>query len=205
VIEAGATEFAPALHGHTAELHDWLTGARGAFDQTSAGIRNVKKRGLPVLTNTVVTRSNFRHLPELARVLVSLGVDQFQFAFVHPVGSAGTNFDAVVPRMTMIEPYVKAGLAVGIRAGRRVMTEAIPYCFMSGFERYVAERIMPRTKIFDAGMVIDDYNKFRLTEGKAKGPRCPECIHDPYCEGPWREYPEKYGWDEFRPVSGSAG
>jgi MoaA/NifB/PqqE/SkfB family radical SAM enzyme len=182
-----------------AELHEWLTGAKGSYQQTCQGIINVKKRGLPVLTNSVVTRSNFRHLVDLARVLVTLGVDQYQFAFVHPVGSAGTNFDMVVPRMTLIEPYVKAGLNVGTRAGRAVMTEAIPYCFMTGFERYVAERIMPRTKIFDAGIVIDDYTEFRLVEGKAKGPQCPECVHDAYCEGPWREYPEKYGWGEFRP------
>ena len=22
-------------------------------------------------------------------------------------------------------------------------------------------------------------------------------MFDPYCEGPWREYPEHFGWDEF--------
>jgi MoaA/NifB/PqqE/SkfB family radical SAM enzyme len=198
---AGANEFSPALHGHVADLHDWLTGSPGSFDQTCAGIKNVKARGFSVLTNTVVVRSNFRHLPEIARLLISLGADQYQFAFVHPVGSAGRNFDAVVPRMAMIEPYVKAGLSLGIKAGRTVMTEAIPYCFMGGFEQYVAERIIPRTKIFDAGFVVEDYTEFRLTEGKAKGPDCPKCIHFDYCEGPWKEYPEKFGWDEFVPVS----
>ena len=201
LVEAGANEFSPALHGHVAGLHDWLTGSPGSFEQTSKGIRNVKALGKTVLTNSVITRSNFRHLPELAHLLVSLGVDQYQFAFVHPVGSAAANFDAIVPRMSMIEPHVKAGLAVGIKAGKSVMTEAIPYCFMGGFERYVAERIIPRTKIFDAGLVIDDYTAFRLTEGKAKGPACPKCVHFAYCEGPWKEYPEKFGWDEFTPVA----
>jgi molybdenum cofactor biosynthesis enzyme MoaA len=200
LMDAGATEFSPALHGHIPALHDHLTGCAGAFSQTTAGIRNVKARGALVLANTVITRSNFRHLREIATLLVSLGADQYQFAFVHPVGSAGASFDAVVPRMTMIEPHVKAGLDVGIRAGRSVMTEAIPYCFMSGYERHVAERIMPRTKIFDGGMVIDDYTQFRLTEGKSKGPGCRRCVHDSICEGPWREYPERFGWDEFVPV-----
>jgi len=200
LIESGANEFSPALHGHIAALHDWLTGSPGSFDQTCAGIKNVKARGRYVLTNSVITRSNFRHLADLARLLVSLGVDQYQLAFVHPVGSAGAHFDAIVPRLSMIEPYVKAGLTVGIKAGRSVMTEAIPYCFMGGFERHVAERIIPRTKIFDAGFVVEDYTEFRLTEGKAKGPDCPRCIHVRYCEGPWKEYPEKLGWDEFKPV-----
>ena len=200
LVGAGANEFSPALHGHVAALHDWLTGAPGSFDQTCRGIRNVKERGMFVLTNSVITKPNFRHLADLARLLVRLGVDQYQLAFVHPVGSAGANFDAIVPRMAMIEPHVKAGLTVGIKAGRSVMTEAIPYCFMQGFERHVAERIIPRTKIFDAGLVIDDYTAFRQTEGKARGPGCPRCLHFSYCEGPWREYPERLGWDEFVPV-----
>ncbi len=201
LVEAGATEFSPALHGHKAELHDYLTRAPGSFDQTSKGIRVVKSLGMTVITNSVITRSNFRHLPELAALLVRLGVDQYQFAFVHPVGSAMTHFGAMVPRMSMIEPYVKRGLRVGLAAGRRVMTEAIPYCLMRGYERYVAEQYIPRTKIFDADFVLDDYTEFRMTEGKAKGPRCPECVHFTICEGPWREYPDEYGFDEFIPVT----
>lgn len=199
-IEAGANEFSPALHGHIPELHDYLTRAPGSFKQTARGIRNLKELEQYVLTNSVITRSNYRHLPELATVLVKLGVDQFQFAFVHAVGTAGANFYSVVPRKTLVEPYVKAGLDVGLRAGRSVMTEAIPYCFMSGYEKYVAELIMPRTKIFDAEQTIDDYTDFRLNEGKLKGPPCEKCGMKEECEGPWREYPEKYGWAEFKPV-----
>lgn len=199
LIAAGATEFSPALHGHLPELHDYLTRAPGAFEQTSKGIQLLKKLGQTVITNSVVTRSNYRHLPELAALLVRLGVDQYQFAFVHPVGAAMKFFHQIVPRMTLIEPYVKRGLLVGLRAGRRVMTEAIPYCFMKGFEPYIGEQVIPRTKIFDANFVLDDYTEFRLTEGKAKGPRCKECVYFFECEGPWKEYPDEYGFDEFVP------
>ncbi len=199
LIEAGATEFSPALHGHIPELHDYLTRSQGSFAQTVRAIHNLKDLGQLVLTNTVITRSNYRHLPEIATLLVGLGVDQYQFAFVHPIGTAGEHFTAVVPSMTLIEPYVHRGLDVGIAAGRRVMTEAIPYCFMKGYEAYVAERIIPRTKIFEGHITIEDYTEHRLVEGKAKGPPCRECAYDAICEGPWREYPEHFGWDEFIP------
>ena len=205
LIEAGATEFSPALHGHTPELHDYLTRANGSFKQTVKAIKNLKELGQYVLTNTVITRSNFRHLPEIAKVLVALGVDQYQLAFVHPIGTAGENFWSVVPRMSLIEPYVKRALDVGIRAGRRVMTEAIPYCFMRGYEVYVAELVIPRTKIMEGHLTINDYTEHRLTEGKAKGPQCRECVFDPVCEGPWREYPENYGWEEFVPRKDFSG
>jgi MoaA/NifB/PqqE/SkfB family radical SAM enzyme len=199
LIEAGATEFSPALHGHTAELHDLLTCGKGSFSQTVRAIRNLKELGQYVMTNSVITRANYRNLPDLAALLVNLGVDQYQFAFVHPLGSASEHFTSVVPRFALAEPYVKRGLDVGLRAGRRVMTEAIPYCFMQGYEPYVAERIIPRTKIMEGHLTIADYTEHRLTEGKAKGPRCGECAFNPVCEGPWHEYPDQYGWDEFDP------
>lgn len=199
LVAAGANEFSPALHGHTAELHDYLTCGEGSFAQTVRAIRNLKELGQLVITNSVITRSNYRHLPELAALLVNLGADQFQFAFVHPLGTAAENFTAIVPRMSEIEPFVKRGLDVGLRAGRRVMTEAIPYCFMEGYEPYVAERVIPRTKIMEGHLTIADYTEHRLTEGKAKGPRCGECAFNAMCEGPWHEYPDQYGWDEFVP------
>ena len=200
LIEAGATEFSPSLHGSTPRIHDFLTGAKGAFLQTVTGIRNLKRLGQRVVTNSVVTKANYRDLPALARLLVSLGVDQYQLAFMHITGRAGQNKEWLVARKAVIEPYVKRALDVGLRAGRRVMTEAIPYCLMKGYEAYVAETVIPGTMIFDAETVIEDYTKARRDEGKAKGPDCPSCRYHRACEGPWREYPEQFGWAEFRPV-----
>ncbi|MCX7944398.1 MAG: radical SAM protein [Deltaproteobacteria bacterium] len=199
-IKAGANEFSPALHGHTASLHDFLTRSRGSFEQTVNAIKNLKSLNQYVLTNSVITKSNFRHLPELANLLVKLGVDQYQFAFVHPVGTAYEYFDRIVPRMKMIEPFVKKGLDIGIKARKRVMTEAIPYCIMSGYEDFIAEKIIPITTIYDANLVIKNYTEFRINEGKLKGPRCKICKYYKVCEGPWREYPERFGFDEFEPV-----
>jgi MoaA/NifB/PqqE/SkfB family radical SAM enzyme len=205
LVACGATEFSPALHGHVPALHDHLTEAPGAFAQTVAGIRNLKALGQYVLTNTVVTRSNYRHLPEIVRLLVSLGVDQLQLAFVHPVGTAGAEFQAVVPRMALAAPYLLEALRAGLAAGRRVNTEAVPACILPGYEHCVVEKHIPRTAIYDAESTIEDYTRYRLDEGKAKGPECRACLHVAECEGPWREYPERYGWEEFRPVLAPGG
>jgi MoaA/NifB/PqqE/SkfB family radical SAM enzyme len=201
LVEAGVTEFGPALHGHTAEIHDALTRSPGSFRQTVKGVRNVTSMGLPVVMNSVITKANFRGLPELAKLFVALEVTQYQFAFVHPLGTAADNFRQIVPRLSEIQPYVLRGLDIGVQAGVRCMTEAVPLCFLPGMVDFAAEAIIPRTKIFDAKMVVDDYTEFRLQEGKAKGDVCDRCLLDDRCEGPWREYPEHYGWDEFEPVT----
>ena len=79
------------------------------------------------------------------------------------------------------------------------MTEAIPFCFMQGYEHCVAEDIIPRTKIFDAEQVIEDFGAYRRNKGKVKAPKCRKCAFYARCEGPWREYPQLFGWDEFIP------
>lgn len=200
VVDAGVTDFLVALHGHVPELHDYLTRNNGNFVQTVSAIRNLKNLRQKVAVNVVVTRPNYRNIPEIATLLLRLGVDQFQMAFVHPLGNAYENFYSVVPRMALIQPHVLAGLALGVGAGVTVMTEAIPPCFLPGYEAYSAEPIMPDTMIFDAGSFIADFRKQRLTDGKAKAPSCPGCKYDNNCEGVWKEYPEKYGWAEFQPV-----
>jgi len=205
LVKAGANEFGPSLHGSRPEIHDFLTGAPGSFLQTVAGIRGIKKLGCRVITNTVVTKVNYRDLPAIAHLLVGLGVDQYQFAFMHLTGRAGQNKAWLAARKKIIEPWIKRGLDVGIRAGRTVMTEAIPYCFLSGYEDYAAEKVIPDTRIYDAETVIEDFTKTRRDEGKAKGPRCAACAYAAVCEGPWREYPELFGWDEFEPVSAKRG
>ena len=200
LVRAGVNEFSPALHGHTAKLHDSLTNSVGSFEQTTLGIKNLKSLGQEVITNSVITKPNYHYLPKLAQLLVSLGVDQYQFAFVHALGTAGKNFYSIVPRKKLVEPYVKRGLDIGIKAGIQVMTEAIPYCFMKGYEDYIAEKIIPPGPVYDWEGIIDDFNVTRVAHGKAKGKLCQKCKANDICEGPWKEYPEHYGWDEFKPL-----
>lgn len=199
LIDAGATEFSPALHGALAETHDAQTGARGSYRQTVQGIRNLVARGQKVITNSVVTQSNLRELPRLGELLVGLGVAQYQLAMVHPLGTAASRFAEVVPRLPDAAPWVKSGLRPGMAAGIPVMVEAMPPCLMSGFEAQIAEQHIPPTRIEDVGRVVPDYTAARVGEGKAKGPPCATCTWDAACEGPWREYPEAHGWEGLVP------
>jgi len=200
LVKAGLTEVGPSLHGARAATHDALTGAKGSFTQSVTGIANAVKTGLPVLTNTVVTSANYRELPAIAALLIKLGVSQYQFAFIHIVGSAAENKKLLVPRKTAVMPYLKKALDLGRKKGVLCYTEAIPFCLMKGYEACVAERIIPAGPVVDADRFIKDYGAYRRSEGKAKGPRCAQCKYLEICEGPWREYPKLYGWTEFKPV-----
>ncbi|MBU1078317.1 MAG: radical SAM protein [Spirochaetes bacterium] len=197
-IRSGVNEFGLALHGHIPELHNYLTSSESFFE-TIQGFKNLKELGQPVYANTVITKSNYRHLEEIAGLLASLKVEQFQFAFVHAMGSAEEHFPSIVPRMAMVIPYVIKGLNTGIKAGIQVMTEAIPYCLMPGYERYIVEAFIPSTEIYELDMKIE-FDKVRPKLAKIKGKECPKCKYDKVCEGTWREYPKHFGFSEFRPI-----
>jgi MoaA/NifB/PqqE/SkfB family radical SAM enzyme len=202
LISAGVTEFGPALHGHSPEIHDYVTSSPGAFNQVIAGIRNLKKLDQFVLMNSVINKLNYRHLGELVKLFLDLKVDQSQLAFIHPVGNAWENFDMLVPKKSEVMPFVHQALDVGREAGLAMMIEAYPYCFMSGYEKHCSELYMPETDIMDREGLIKDFKHVRTEAGKKKFPQCRECRFDLICEGPWKEYPERYGSDEFTPVPG---
>jgi MoaA/NifB/PqqE/SkfB family radical SAM enzyme len=204
LVEAGVTEFSPALHGPTAEVHDALTRAPGSFRQTVAGIRVVRKRGMPIVTNSVVVRANVPYLPQLIDLLGKLGVGQAQLAFVHPVGTAYELFDEVVPRLSDVVSPIRASRGIALRHGMRLVTEAIPLCFLRGMEELAVEDRIPETTVIDLDGKPFDYSAWRPVEGKVHGPPCEGCSVRGRCEGPWREYPEKLGWGEFRPIDGES-
>ena len=204
LIKAGVTEFSPALHGSSAKVHDSLTQAPGSFAQTTQGIRNLIKLGQHVITNSVITKGNYKDIPKLAQLLVDLKVDQFQFAFIHIneiIANDSNLTKTIVPRYKEAIPYVKKGLDIAAKAGISAMVEATPYCFMKGYEKFVSEQYIPAASVFDDVAVTMDYGAYRKNEGKSKGPLCSSCKMNKICEGPWKEYPQIFGWSEFIPIS----
>jgi MoaA/NifB/PqqE/SkfB family radical SAM enzyme len=199
LLAAGANEFSPSLHGSTSAIHEGLTRAPGSFAESVAGIENVARSGAALVTNSVVTRGNTHDLPALVDLLGRLGVRHAQLAFVHPVGTALAMFDEVVPRHPDVVEPVRAARDVARRYEMRLVTEGIPLCFLRGMEELCVEDEIPPTTVVDLDGQVADYSGWRVAEGKAHGEPCRACSMRARCEGPWREYPDKFGWDEFVP------
>lgn len=201
LIQAGVSEFSPALHGPTAAVHDALTNAPGSFAQSLSGIVNALASGANVITNTVVVRSNLEHLVATISLLASRGVRHGQLALVHPVGTAADQFDEVVPPIGAAGAAIAAAVAAGRERGMKTVVEAVPPCVIRGFEDAVVEGEIPETTVVDLDGQPFAFSDWRRGAGKAKGPPCTDCAKADQCEGPWREYPERFGWDDYVPYS----
>lgn len=200
LVDAGITEISPSLHGPDAALHDALTRAPGSFGETTAGIENALALGLPLVTNTVVVRDNVGVLPAIVKLLGELGVRQAQLAFVHPVGTALARFDEVVARLADLPSALSLARAAARERSMRLVTEAVPRCFLRGMQELAVESSIPETTVLDLDTSLD-YSRWRRAQGKVHGPPCEGCAARMQCEGPWREYPERLGWSEFRPLN----
>lgn len=124
LVSAGADIFAVALHGHIAPLHDWLTRVPGSYEQALKGIENARRAGANVLVNTVITRSNFRHLPEIVALLPRLGVGGIRFIWLRSEGHAEAQIPSLAASPDMVSRYLIRALELARGLKRRVQFEA---------------------------------------------------------------------------------
>lgn len=196
-----------ALHGPTPEVHDQVTARPGSWDETVAGIRNLLARGVPVTGKVVLSQRNYAVLPETCQALADLGVAQVSIAFPHALGRARKLWDQVVPRYRDVLPFVHRAIRLLVAAGVSVDAETFTFCHMEGYERFVGEiqqQLQDYVELNQYGSDLgpQDWSRVRW-EIKTKFPQCRGCRFDAVCEGPWTEYAQAYGGEEFTPLRGA--
>lgn len=110
-----------ALQGSSAAMHEYHTGTPGSFEQTVRGARQARAERIPLGITTVVTRSNFRHLVEIARLAHAAGAELIHFAKAEPLGRAAAARDRIIPAREMVLPYLTRATAEAQRLGLEVV------------------------------------------------------------------------------------
>ncbi len=114
-----------SLHGSTAAMHEYHTGAPGSFAQTIQGLRNARAERIPFGVTTVITRSSFRHLAEITRVAHAAGAIAIHFATAEPFGRAARDRARVIPAPEMVAPHLQRAVAEAQRLRVAVMAKGI--------------------------------------------------------------------------------
>ncbi|MBL7050533.1 radical SAM protein [Candidatus Woesearchaeota archaeon] len=194
-----------ALHGHTAEMHESITRSKESFGQTFKGIKNLVELKQKIWGKVVISKKNYKNLKNISKMFIDLGILNMNFAFPHAQGNAWKHFDKVVPKYTKIKKYIHETIDYVEFYNKNITLsfETIPFCFMVGYEKYVSELKFKGNKHIELKQLdgkTKDWQKIRL-QIKSKFKQCKKCKYDSICEGPWKEYPKKYGIREFSPVS----
>ncbi len=118
--DAGLDALEISLHGSSAAMHDYHTRAPGSWLQTISGLKNVRESNIAVGVTVVVTRSNFRHLSDIARLAASLGASAIRFQGALCLGTAARWRDRVVPAEELALPYLTDAERTARRLGLAV-------------------------------------------------------------------------------------
>ncbi len=93
-----------SLEGATRETNDALRGD-GAFDETMAAVRLLKRHGFTVSVMTTVSRLNWREVPALIEMLDAEGVDTFALERLIPEGAGADLADQLLTPQELRDLY----------------------------------------------------------------------------------------------------
>jgi radical SAM protein with 4Fe4S-binding SPASM domain len=74
LVDAGLDHVQITLESNNPEIHDMMVNARGAWNQTVAGIQNVLETPLYVMTNTTMLRHNSPYLAQTLDFMATIGI-----------------------------------------------------------------------------------------------------------------------------------
>lgn len=137
LVDAGLASAQVSLEAATAGLHDEIVGKPGAFQRTVDGIRNFKRLGIHVHTNTTLCAANLDHAEELVRFLArDLGNKTFSMNMVIRTGQALTPSGGTTSGIGVTYTQVAERLPAIIEAAtqediRFVWYSPIPYCIFN--------------------------------------------------------------------------
>jgi FkbM family methyltransferase len=186
-----------SIHGGTAAEHDAQTLSPGSFDALLASLREALSLGLRVMTHTVLNKENAAGVPELLRLLAGFPeVRPIGISTMYLNGTAKRNADRLLAPLPELARHVADGLrALEPEARSRVTVAGLPACLLRDFPENVI-RYNDGSSLGPDGLVVGRVSG-------VQGPPCACCSETSRCDGVWKEYPDRFGWDGFRPLPGA--
>lgn len=205
MVDSGISEIVFSLHSHQAKIHDYLTSSPGSFKELNKGIENLKKLGFNNIgINTTVVRQNYRHLPQLAKVLFKWKIKRVEM--VYGIILSRKNFQHMTPKISQAAPYLCQSLDIGNNDGYfwRIRNAPLSCYFKDYFERLnwsgkQESHLFLRTA--KARLIHQAVEKRRKIWIWVKLSKCRFCNYQEGCPGIWQEYLKQYGDEEVKPIN----
>lgn len=108
LVDAGLNSAQVSIEGPDAEIHDFIVGVPGAFEQTVQGVKNLKETDIYTHCNSTICRPNKDHLELLVDFLADeLKLSYFSMNMVIYTGTAAKLRDELQVKYSEIEEIVK--------------------------------------------------------------------------------------------------
>ena len=181
--DAGLNEATVSMHGHTAHLHDKLTGTPGAFVTGIKGMQNLIATGKVVVNiDVVVNKQNYKVLPDIIRYYYTeLGIREFDLLHIIPFGRG---FDehrhSLFFDLNDAVPYFRKAFEWSKKPGVYLWTNRLPVMYLEGFEKLIQDPHKLHSE-FDGGRHNFEGFLKRGLKPDCFGERCDYCFLDGPC------------------------
>lgn len=175
------------LSCHDEQSCEALTGTRNTFAKRVSGIQNLQEASIPVRTNTVILKDNYRFLPEISQVIRSLGVSKALFTLPFFAGATDDQVDAFVPEdFASLKEYLAQALNALQSAGIKVFLQGLPPCKLDEFKDL--REVDPDRAFVDSEHQLENHTfLFSKVLGYTQNQTCEPCHYRGECWG----YPAK--------------
>jgi len=201
VSKIGIENFLISFHGHTIDSFEEVTRVKNSYDETVNGIKNLKKHDQSIVSNTVISTLNYTDLNNIASLLCHLEIDVIKFVYIRAFGYAKDKYSNLCPSFLKSNNYLDQAIAHILKNKKVVLTEGVPFCKLKSDKSVAGELYIPNNVNFnDKHNHEENFSEYELIY-HAKGNLCSSCNFNVLCKGPWKEYVDLYGYEEFKPIT----
>lgn len=135
--DAGLDEILFSVHGSCDKVHDEMTMVPGSFRKITEGLSNAASEGIKIRINSVVNRLNYEDLTNIGSFVIPYKPIQFNFITINDWCFAKNLVDRLMLRYSEMGPKLKEACDFLEHKIPAVNVRYIPFCFMTGYERFV--------------------------------------------------------------------
>lgn len=193
-----------SIHGHNSKLHNFHTKNPASFRTLKEALENAQKilKYTKIYSNTVVTRSNFKFLPDIMELAAKNGVSQTLISNIVPLGNGLANFEKIAVRLRDFEKIIPRLARIGEKENIPVRFFGLPLCIIGkDFSDYSNDLWWsPRLTIEQAEKTsLSEMKGILPVRERVKTEKCSFCRENKKCGGIFERYYLDFGEKELNP------
>ena len=183
-IDAGLGEITFSLHGHTAELHDYLTQTPGAFKRIMKSIiRAIRDPAGPIVNvDVVINKQNVAVLDKIVELAISVGVTEFDLLHVIPQSNAYDNRDEMFYDPDEYLPILRKVFRLNRHPRFVIWTNRFPVPWLEGMEDLIQDPHKMLDEVNGRRFMVRNYLDTGRKLDCREAERCPHCFIAPFCD-----------------------
>ena len=181
-MQAGLGEITFSLHGHTAELHNRLTGTANAFEALIKGMVRAVRDGRPIVNvDVVINRQNVGPIDALVELCLSLCVSEFDLLHVIPQAAAFENRDQLFYDVREHLPRLQKVFRLNRSRRVTVWTNRFPINYLEGLEDLIQDPHKMLDEVNGRRFQVRRYLDLGTPLDCRQKERCEHCFIEPFC------------------------